>query len=366
MRHKATTRQGNEARWVTGGLAADVFRLMLTCAPFLTSCTDPNLSMHSVANSDDSTRAMDCLKAALRYEANPAVRVQAVEALQDVRDPEVLPWIRSAMLDDHPGVRFAACLAVGRNRDAGASSGLANGLSDADPSVRLAAIYAHHRLGRTERTGELAGALLTHRDPAVRRNAAFILGLLGEPGGVKVLAKAMKDSDAGVRQHALEAMARLGNTEAKQELSFRANSGVGADELFAVSALSARYDRALTDTFRFKLENGAHIETRLAAAKALGMLGDASGFQTAISALRSPKPGADTPEDPAPAQTLRIQQLAAGALGAIRQPRALPDLRHIMDRSNDPRVQVSAAKAILEIHGPLGSPAEPVAHARTR
>ena len=366
MTDEATRRRGKKAMGATAGLSAGGFRLMLVSIPFLTSCVEPNPSTNSMAPSDDSARAMECLKAALGYDANPAVRVQAVEALQDAGDPEVLPWIRSALLDEHPGVRFAACLAVGRNRDAGASAGLSKCLSDADPSVRLAAIYAQHRLGRTERTGELAGALITHRDAAVRRNAAFILGLLGEPGGVKVLAKAMKDPDAGVRQHALEAMTRLGNAEAQQELSFRANSGVGADELFAVSALAACNDRALADSFRFKLENAAHIETRLAAAKALGALGDASGFQTAISALRSPKPSTDTPDDPAPAQALRIQQLAAGALGAIRRPQALTDLRRVMDRSDDPRVQVSAAKAILEIRGSLSSSEEPFAQARRR
>lgn len=309
---------------------------------------------------------MDCLKAALRYESNPAVRVQAVEALQESADPATLPWIRSALLDEHPGVRFAACLALGHHRDAGAADGIAKCLSDADPSVRLSAIFARHRLGRSDRTGELAGALLKHPDAAVRRNAALILGLLGEPGAVKVLAKAMKDGDGGVRQHALEAMAKLGNPEAKQELSFLSNSGVGSEELFAVSALAETRDRELADAHRYKLENAAHLETRLAAARALGLLGDASGYEVALSSLRTPKPTSTDPTDPAPAQALRLQQLAAAALGAIREPRALADLRRVMESSTDPRVQVSAAKAIVEIISPWNQVDSPFAASKKR
>jgi len=329
-------------------------------------CLEPSTLEPNAGRDDAAARAMDCLKAALTYESNPAVRVQAVEALQDSGDPAVLPWIRSAMLDDHPGVRFAACLAVGHNRDGGASDALQKCLSDSDPSVRLAAIYAHHRLGHTERTGELAGALLTHADPAVRRNAAMILGLLSEAGGVKILAKAMKDSDLGVRRHALEAMAKLGNSEAKQELVFLANSGVGADELFAVSALAETRDRHFVDAYGYKLANAEHVETRLAAARALGLLGDATGFQAALSALRSPKATSTDPADPAAAQVLRIQQLAAGALGAIRQPRAIADLRRVMNDSNDPRVQVSAAMAIVAISGPTPAVETPFAQAQRR
>jgi len=366
MRTRRCSRRLSDAR--SGTVRAEHVPYMpVACALLaLVGCVEPTNSGGPSGRDDAAARAMDYLKAALRYESNPAVRVQAVEALQDSDDPGALPWIRSAILDDHPGVRFAACLAVGRNRDAGGGAGVDQCLADPDPSVRLAAIYARHRLGRTDRTGDLAGALLTHTDPAVRRNAALILGLLGEPAGIRVLAKAMKDSDLGVRRHALEAMAKLGNAEAKQELVFLANSGVGADELFAVSALADTCDPHLADAYGYKLENAEHVETRLAAARALGLLGNATGFQSALSALRSPKATSTDPADPAPAQELRIQQLAAGALGAMRQPRALGDLRRVMDGSVDPRVQVSAAKAIVNITGPPPSVDAPFAQSQRR
>ncbi len=306
-------------------------------------------------------RAVECLKAAVRYPHNPAVRVQAIEALQNVPGTTAGPWIRSALLDEHPAVRFAACLAVGERRDSAAESGIAQCLNDPDPSVRVGALFARHRLGHTERTGELAGYVLTHEDVAVRRNAALVLGLLGEPGAIKVLAKAMRDSDRGVRHHALEAMARLGNREARQELTFMTNSGVGSEEVFAIAALSATRDLMYVDTFRLKLSAPTHVETRLAAGRALGLLGIDDAYDLSISSLRSPRPVRGDAGDPPQGQILRVQQLAAASLGAIGRPAALPALEQVLSSSSDPRVQVSAARAVVDIVAARKPPAPSLA-----
>jgi HEAT repeat protein len=293
--------------------------------------------------------ALEYLKTAIRYEHNPVVRSEAVEALEAVGSEEVRPWIRSALLDEHPGVRFAACMAVGRLRDASAESGLRTRLEDANASVRVAALYAQHRLSRTEQTGRLTWYLLHSDDVTVRRNAVIAIALLDEPSGVKVLARAMKDSDAGVRQHALEGMARLGNKEARQELTFMANSGVGSEEVFALTALAATGDSVYEDTFRYKLATGTHFETRLAAARGLGKLGNGEGLAVALEGLKLQRPPRDDPADPGSDQLLRIHQLAASAAGAIGRAEALPALANLLERSDDPRVQVSASGAILEV-----------------
>ena len=127
--------------------------------------------------------------------------------------------------------------------------------------------------------GPCVSMRLKHNDdPAVRRNTALVLGLMDEPGAVKLLARAMKDRDTGVQHHALEAMARLGNPEAKQELAFMTAAGVGSEETFAVRALSNTGDRKYLDTLRYKLESAAHLETRLEAARGLGKFGVDYGF----------------------------------------------------------------------------------------
>jgi HEAT repeat protein len=204
-------------------------------------------------------------------------------------------------------------------------------------------------MSHCEQTGRMPSYLLEHQEVTVRRNAALLLGMLGEPSAIKVLAHAMKDADSGVRHHALEALARLGNREAKQELAFMTNSGIGSEEVFAINALSATGDPTYIDTFRYKLATAAHIETRLAAAAALGRHGLDDGFEVARQGLRVTRPVHNDPDDPPAGQIMRIRQLATAAFGAMGRLDALPVLQEVTKTSRDPRVQVSAARAILDI-----------------
>ncbi len=315
----------------------------------LAGCAAPTAKLNSNDQVELRRRAMEGLKAAVGYRDNAVVRVEAIEALNGRELNESAPWIRSALLDDHPAVRFAACVAIGEARDAGAGAGISQCLRDPNASVRVSALFARHRLGYTERTGDLAGYYLHDSDAMVRRNAAMVLGLLGEKDAVKVLAKGMKDADAGVRDHALEAMARLGNREARQELTFMTGAGLGSDEVFAINALAATGDPAYMETFRYKLNTASHLETQLAAARGLGLLHSDEGFEPAMRALRLEQPTRSDPQDPAEGQILRTRQLAAAALGAIGRMDALPALEKLLNDYGDPRVQVSAARAILDI-----------------
>jgi len=293
--------------------------------------------------------ATTTVRAGLIYRENAAVRVGAIEAMESIEDESKLPWIRSALTDDTPAVRFAACVSLGKARDAVSARAIGRLSGDPDANVRIASYFARHRLGDTSMTGKLATYLLEDQDPGVRRNAALVLGMMGEPGSIPILARAVSDEDSGVRMHALEAMARLGNREAKRELTFQANSGVGAEETFAVEALAETRDRGYVDTFRYKLLNGAHLETQLAAARGLGLLGMDDGFDLAMKAIESNTRRIRDRDDPKSDQILRARQLGASALGAIGRVDALSKLARLLRKSTDPRVQISFAHAILEI-----------------
>ena len=294
-------------------------------------------------------RALLALKQGIGYEALPSVRAQAVEALQRVAPQEGLPWIRTALLDGEPGVRFAACVALGTLQDAVARPTLEKHLTDPDPSVQAAAVFALHRLGDLRQSPRLAEFLLNHENPAVRRNAALLLGRLGEPGAIPLLARAMLIEDEALRLQALESMALLGGKEAVQELKFTAYSGDGAQQTFAVLALAEVRDPALEELYRVELKTAAHVETKLAAAKALGYLGVDAGFAIARSALDFDRPDRRDTSAPPELQTARIRQLAAHALGAIGKLEALPGLRRRMEQDEDPRVQLAAATAVLQM-----------------
>ena len=297
------------------------------------------------------TLALECLRRGIQYSYNPVVRVQAIEAYEVLPGDEGLPWVRSALLDEQAGVRFAACVVLGVRKDATVRETLVKFADDPneDRSVRAAAVFALHQLGDNSRTGRLATYLLEDEDPAVRRNAALVLGRFEEEGTIKLLARAMRDPDEGVRTHALEAMARLGNVESKRQLRFMANSGVGSEELLALSALSDTRDPGTEDLLRYKLDSGMHVETRLAAARGLAWLGYPDGRLLALEMLDYNHPRKSEPMDKPADQVLRVRQLAILALGATGGPADVDALVHVINENNDPRLQVTAALAILEI-----------------
>ena len=293
-------------------------------------------------------RALEALKRGARYE-QPVVRVQAIESLQEEAPEAALAWIRTGLHDEHPAVRFAASMALGTLGDQASGERLTKLLEDPDDSVKAAAIFALHRLGNTSHTARLAWFLRDHPDAAVRRNAALILGRLGEPGAIPLLAGAVGCKDDALHAQALEALVLLGNKDAVQQMTFVASSGNGPQEVFALNALAMTGDQSLRSTFEYRLAEGMYLETRLAAARGLGELGSSAGLKVALEGIRfdQPKPGLEN--DPPENQLMRTRQLAAMALGAIGDPAGLVVLAERLEDNSDPRVQIAAARAILRI-----------------
>ena len=162
----------------------------------------------------------------------------------------------------------------------------------------------------------------------------------------------MNDEDEGLRLQATEAMARLGNAEACQDLMFLAHAGLGARETFALNALGDTLDPGFVETYQYKLKTAVHRETRLAAARALGRLGIQDGYGVALENVMFGQPDR-TPEvaksDTPRSQIVRVRSMAALALGAIGNPGALPRLVDAIENPYDPRVELAAALAIVEI-----------------
>jgi len=324
--------------------------LVTLLAMIVSGCASTRATWADLENRRELRRgALDCLKAAVHYESNPAVRVAGVEALESSAPEAGRAWIRLALHDEHPAVLFAACVAVGRLRDEASRDRVRALLAHEDANVRVASLFAMHRLGDTTRTGKLAAYLLDHENATIRRNAAVVLGLLGEPGAIKLLARAMRDSEIGVRNYALEALAVLGNSEARQELTFMTNRGVGSEEVFAILALARTKDQRYRDTFLYKLSTGSHLETKIASATGLGMLGTAEGFDLAMRSLVSPPTRRGDLNDPPAVQAFRMRLMALAALGAIGRVESLPAMAKILEDGRDPRLQVAAARAVLDV-----------------
>ncbi len=324
-------------------------------AVLLTGCSEYRTNLEDAVAL--RRRANECLKQGVRYEFSATARIQAIEALQDCGGEDVIPWIRQALHDEVPAVRFAAMLALGNRQDK-VSEPVFRELHESDlMSDRLAAVFALHKLGDASYTGELADSLMNRDDVAGQKHAAMILGRLGEDGAVKLLARQANASDPGLRANVLEALVLLGSKEGQAAVYATAYSGIGAEEAFALTVLGRNPLTEHRDLFYQKLKSAAHIETRLTAARALGNLGDKRGYKTALKALGFTETRG-TKNDPAENRTFRVRQLAAIALGAIGDPRALDKLKKVMNTEGEPRLQIAAAKAILDILGdepPVGS-----------
>ncbi len=293
--------------------------------------------------------AFECLRRGIEYPELASVRVHAVESLQHAAPHRGMDWIRNALTDQHPGVRFAACVALGLLGDHDSMGALERRLGDADRSVQVAAVFALHRLGDTGYTHLIPNYLLDDDDPHVRANTALLLGRLGEPAAVKLLARVMAhESDEAVRLQTLESLTLLGNPEAMEELVILAQSD-GDRAMYAITALGELRDQRFEALFRQKVAGAIHRETKLAASRARGYLGSDYGLLTALNELDYSSSAGGSDVDPAWNQRNRIRQLAALALGAIGDLRALPSLAERMTGVEDPRVQVAAGRAILEI-----------------
>lgn len=298
-----------------------------------------------------SERATACLRYYLPYEHSATARVQALESLAECGGDDVLPRIRHALNDESPAVRFAAAMALGQREDRVAMGTIRKLLKSAESSDQIAAAGALHLLGDFGASGKLAEYLFDRSDKAARRHAAFVFGRLGEPGANKILAKAMSSKDPGLRANVLESMAILGSKEARSTLVANVYNGLGSEETFALTVLGRLRDSQYREIFLDKLKSAQHVETKLAAARALGLLGSKDGFALAQASLGFTGKK-DEKKDPVANQTFRVRQLAASTLGAIGDRRAMPLLEGMMNDSDDPRLQIAAAKAILDILAP--------------
>ncbi len=317
----------------------------------MTGCATIPPPMEPIAESQLGDNAMEALKRAVRYEHAAYMRAIGIEVMERRLGTDALPWIRNALHDDDPGVQYAAILALGSLEDRESSERIRAIAEQEDEILKVVALYALHRLGDTSRTGELPPLLLEHPSADVRRTAAFVLGRLDQPKVVKLLARAMKDEDETVRQQALESMALLGGEDAIRQLTFSASSGEGATRVSAITTLAELQRPALENTFQYRLAKGDYLDTRLASAYALGRIGIGAGFKMALKAVDFDSPQIGVAQDPPKEQIRRIRQLAANALGAIGDRRALPALERRLNDQSDPRVQIAAADAILQIIG---------------
>jgi HEAT repeat protein len=294
-----------------------------------------------------ATSAEDLLLRASQS-TNAMLRANAIEALHAA--PERLPSvIERGLVDQNRGVRFVAAMTVGKLRMEQFAADVERLLEDDSDSVRAAAIYALHCLGRRPDPNPLARMIFSDV-PEVKGNAAMVLGELGEPTAIRMLAAASRERAERiplsrariVELQIAEAMVRLGAEDGLQPI--RAALFVppeqGEQAVLACQMLGRLKDEAyLTSLLQMALRTGRAerpAEIRLAATQAVAQI-DPSRAPAEVAHFYT---GHDR---------YQIRAQAASTLGWCRADATAPFKLAAMLRDRNALVQVAAAGAILRL-----------------
>ena len=168
-------------------------------------------------------------------------------------------------------------------------------------------------------------AMLRMRDADMREHAAEALGRLGDPRAVQPLASVvLNDDNASVREHAAGALGALGDPGAVSALTTASlNDRSAAVREHAVVALGRTGGARAFETLLGVMDADDVEEVRAHAAYALGLLGDPRALDPLVDALRD--------------GSARMRSNAAQGLGELGDPRALDALRRAED---DPNAEV--------------------------
>lgn len=254
-----------------------------------------------------------------------SVRAKAAEALGAIGDARAVPALAEAMDDPLARVRQAVAKALGALGDPIAVHALAEALEDSDQAVRQAAANALGRIGDPSAVPGLSEAL-DDPEAQVRAQAAGALGQIGDPSVIPALVEAWDDSQNRVRDEAILAIQRIGGPEAVGALI----EGIGSDDsrvqLAAAQALEELAPPEAVSTLIATFKAARSESVRMAAARALGEIGDSSALPVFIEFLQGSinSNGRTT--------GTQFEAVVVEALGKIGDPSALPILESLYQK----------------------------------
>ncbi|MEM7577549.1 MAG: HEAT repeat domain-containing protein [Planctomycetota bacterium] len=244
--------------------------------------------------------AIEAVREASRSE-DAQLRTHALEAVQYAPDL-ALPLVTLGLTDDSVAVRFTALYTAGKLRLTSLSGMFGEAFRPDEPSpaidhIRAGVVFAAERCGvANDQIVSRLAALLQHRDPYVRSNAAMVAGDMGNDSVIPLLKMSVHrpkgDMNAGapwrlLRAQVAEARAKLGDPNGLSELRQSLYSADYEVRIFSVQALGRLGDDAFWSNMNnFLVENP--VEFRLAAAEGLARLNrDRGGMITVMAEAAS-------------------------------------------------------------------------------
>jgi len=344
--------------------------LLLGAAALLAACQPPNKAAESPSgtgggkpifvSSNASVAFSNVSISALRERAlqvveetttasDPTLRANAAEAAA-YAPARLRSVLDRALRDPNSGVRAVAASAIGKSKLSGFRPAVSPLVTDSLAITRVCAIYAMIRDGAQVDRSPISQILLTDPSPSAKRQAAEILGLLGDRSAKPLLKAASKErfpelSPLQVRLLQLQiaaALVRLGE-DGQRPVIRAALYPQSADELeaavFSIQLLGELEDREaaaqLKSLAEYKDRTGQRYppEVRLAVATSLAQLGMTQGSFVADEYLNHP--------------AANVRSQVAFVYGATRGPQNGNRLAQLIEDS-DAQVRIAAAGAILK------------------
>lgn len=223
-------------------------------------------------------------------------------------------------------VRSQAAYVLGLNGDPRALKPLLEALDDDNWAVQYTAIGALRSIPDPQHlVVEPLINALSHTDSKIRYQAARALGDRGDSRAVKPLIRSLEDKDSAVRSFSATSLGQLRDVRAVEPLAKRLNDPDDFVRAYVALALGALRDTRAVDPLLYQLEHGPRYDLRFRAAEELGKLGDKRAVNGLIKALR--------------ANMSIIRTYAAEALGKLGDKSAIDALIKAL---GDPEIQTPA------------------------
>jgi HEAT repeat protein len=292
--------------------------------------------------------AVPALGRLLAGSADAGLRKASLDALVRIGGDATVPLVAQALKDADAPVRTAAVRALAARKHEAAFPDLLRLTKDPDESVRVAALQSAATFpGGADEVRQAAEAMLGDALPTPRREAASVLGGLGKAPTSRAMVQALRsDPDPRVRQAAAYAVGRS---------LLDADRPVVEPALVQAAAPASPPELREAAVWALGEVGGPAAERRLHAALADP---DLRVRRTAIEKLGERKVKAAVPElirllaDPRAEPSLRVA--AAAALGPIGDTRAVTPLMAALKDGNV-YLRTEAEKSLAQLKAPPAS-----------